>query len=97
MNRRSSLAPTSTGKLLFAHPSPPETKAIAFHPTEPILASSGKDGTIKQWDLNRFDCIATWKSPRPYENMNITGVTGLNAAQKQSLKQLGAVEHRSTR
>jgi|LakMenEpi03Aug12_release.lakeMendotaPanAssembly.Ray.scaffolds.fasta_scaffold25588_2 WD40 repeat protein/transcriptional regulator with XRE-family HTH domain len=71
--------------------------AIAFHPTEPILASSSKDGSIKQWDLNRFDCIATWKSSRPYENMNITGVTGLNAAQKQSLKQLGAIEHRSTR
>ena len=71
--------------------------AIAFHPTEPILASSSKDGSIKQWDLNSFDCIATWKSPRPYENMNITGVTGLNAAQKQSLKQLGAVEYKSTR
>jgi WD40 repeat protein/transcriptional regulator with XRE-family HTH domain len=71
--------------------------AIAFHPTEPILASSSKDGSIKQWDLNSFECIATWKSPRPYENMDITGVTGLNAAQKQSLKQLGAVEHRSTR
>jgi WD40 repeat protein/transcriptional regulator with XRE-family HTH domain len=71
--------------------------AIAFHPTEPTLASSSKDSSIKQWDLNRFDCTATWKSPRLYENMNITGVTGLNAAQKQSLKQLGAVEHRSTR
>lgn len=71
--------------------------AIAFHPSEPILVSSSKDGSIKQWDLNRFQCIATWKSPRPYENMNITGVTGLNTAQKQCLKLLGAVEHQPNR
>ncbi|MGL5033075.1 MAG: hypothetical protein ACRC6M_04650, partial [Microcystaceae cyanobacterium] len=30
---------------------------MAFHPTEPILASSSKDGSIKQWSLNTFKCI----------------------------------------
>jgi hypothetical protein len=30
--------------------------------------------------------------PRPYERTNITGVTGLNDAQKATMKALGAVE-----
>jgi hypothetical protein len=30
---------------------------------------------------------------RPYENMNITGATGLTEAQRETLKQLGAVEN----
>lgn len=68
--------------------------AIAFHPSEPILVSSSKDGSIKQWDLNSFSCVATGQSLRPYEQMNITGVKGLNKAQKQCLKHLGAVEQR---
>ncbi|MGK7881136.1 MAG: hypothetical protein AB4060_13685 [Crocosphaera sp.] len=36
--------------------------------------------------------LSTWRSPRPYENMDITGVTGLNSAQKHALKTLGAIE-----
>jgi len=32
------------------------------------------------------------KFSRPYERMNITGITGLTEAQKSALKALGAVE-----
>jgi hypothetical protein len=32
------------------------------------------------------------QADRPYEGMDITGVTGLTAAEKASLKALGAVE-----
>ncbi len=66
--------------------------SIAFHPTEPILVSSSKDGTIKRWNIETGECLATWRTPRPYEGMNITGVTGITDAQKQSLKALGAIE-----
>ncbi|MDJ0659594.1 MAG: WD40 repeat domain-containing protein [Crocosphaera sp.] len=65
---------------------------VTFHPHEPILASSSKDGTIKRWNYLTGECLSSWRSPRPYENMNITGVTGLNSAQKYALKTLGAIE-----
>ena len=67
--------------------------SIAFHPTQGILVSSSKDGSIKHWDLTKGTCINDWKTSRPYENMNITGVMGLNSAQKQCLKDLGAIEN----
>ena len=56
------------------------------------LLSSSADETIKIWDVEAERCIKTLRSPRPYENMNITGVTGLTEAQKSTLKALGAVE-----
>jgi WD40 repeat protein len=37
-------------------------------------------------------CIKTLQIPRPYEGMNITEVAGLTAAQKSTLKMLGAVD-----
>jgi WD40 repeat protein len=37
-------------------------------------------------------CIKTIRIPRPYERMNITDVAGLTAAQKSTLKMLGAVD-----
>jgi hypothetical protein len=40
-------------------------------------------------------CIKTLRIPRPYEGMNITNITGLTAAQKSTLKMLGAVDDKS--
>ena len=67
--------------------------AVAFHPDGEILASSSADETIKLWNIKTGECIKTLRVPRPYENANITGVTGLSNAQKASLKALGAVEY----
>jgi WD40 repeat protein len=39
-------------------------------------------------------CIKTLRTPRPYEGMNITDITGLTAAQTSTLKMLGAVDDR---
>ncbi|WP_019499731.1 NB-ARC domain-containing protein [Pseudanabaena sp. PCC 6802] len=66
--------------------------SVAFSPTGEILASGSHDETIKLWDIQIGECIKTMRSPRPYEGMNITGVTGLTEAQKGTLKALGAVE-----
>ncbi len=66
---------------------------LAFHPTRPILASSSEDATIRIWDLENKTLLATLKGQRPYEGMNITGVTGLTKAEKVSLSELGASSH----
>jgi len=66
--------------------------SVAFHPDGQILASSSADETIKLWDVQAGVCIETLGIERPYERMNITGVTGISRAQKETLKSLGAVE-----
>ena len=57
-----------------------------------MLASSSADETIKLWDVNDGECLKTLRIPRPYEGMNIKGVTGLTEATIAMLKALGAVE-----
>jgi len=66
--------------------------SVSFHPQGKILASGEQEEKIKLWDLDTGECITTIRSDRPYEGMNITGVTGLTDAQIAMLKALGAVE-----
>ena len=47
---------------------------------------------IKYWDITTGECLKTLERDRPYENMNITGVTGLTEVEKTTLRALGAVE-----
>ncbi|WP_348225580.1 WD40 repeat domain-containing protein [Trichocoleus sp. AS-A1] len=65
--------------------------SVVFSPDGQILASAGQDEMIKLWDVATGECVNTLRSERPYEGMNITGVTGLTDAQKATLKALGAV------
>ena len=66
--------------------------SVAFSPDDLTLASSSSDETIKFWSVQTGDCVKTLRSDRPYERMNITGVTGVTEAQKAVLKNLGAIE-----
>ena len=66
--------------------------SLAFSPTKSILASGSDNGTILLWDVQTGSCLKTLRSERPYERMNIYGVTGITEAQKASLKELGAIE-----
>ncbi len=67
-------------------------EALTFSPDGQLLASAGQDETIRLWDVTTGICLQTLRAPGPYAGMNITGVTGISAAQKAALKALGAVE-----
>jgi WD40 repeat protein/DNA-binding CsgD family transcriptional regulator len=67
-------------------------RSVAFSPDGQTLICGSQDETIKLWDVLTGECRKTLRSLRPYEGMNITGVTGLTVAQLVTLKALGAVE-----
>ena len=65
-------------------------RAIALTPDRQTLVSGGTDGTIRLWDLATGQILKLLRPKRPYEDMNITDVKGLTAAQKDALIALGA-------
>ena len=83
----------SNGKCLKTLQGANWVKSVAFSPDGQTLICGSQDETIKLWDVSTGDCLRILRSPRPYEKMNITGVTGLTAAQLVTLKALGAVEN----
>ena len=80
----------SASKILQGHTN--QVGAVAISPDGKTIASSSVDETIKLWDINTGDCLTTLRAERPYEGMNIIGITGLTDNQKEILKVLGAVE-----
>ncbi|MEG4243205.1 NACHT domain-containing protein [Microcoleus sp. MON2_D6] len=78
-------------KILQCHTS--RINSVAFSSNEKIIAACCRDGTIRLWDIETGECLKILKSDRPYENMNIAGVTGLTEVEKATLKALGAVEN----
>ncbi|WAL61492.1 WD40 domain-containing protein [Thermocoleostomius sinensis] len=69
-----------------------EIYTATFLENQSMIASSGQDGMIRLWDSQTGDLIKTLRDNRPYEHMNITGITGLTTAQKATLCNLGAIE-----
>jgi WD40 repeat protein len=67
-------------------------RSVVFSPDGSRIISGSEDQTIRLWDTHSGKCLKTFRPDRPYERMNITGVTGLTEAQKATLKALGAIE-----
>jgi len=69
-----------------------EVWSVVFSYDGQTLVSGSGDETIKLWSVETGECWKTLRVDRPYEGMNIKGAIGLTAAQKATLKALGAVE-----
>jgi hypothetical protein len=49
------------------------------------------------WNVTRGTCLHTLRSDRRYERADITGLTGINEAQRGILLALGAVDNADAR
>jgi WD40 repeat protein len=67
-------------------------QALRRSPDGRKLASCGDDGAIMLWDLRSGAYLRTLRRDRPYERMDITGLTGITTAQHASLIGLGALD-----
>ena len=66
--------------------------SIAFNPDNRTLVSSSEDETIKLWNLKSGECLKTLIVEKPYQSMNIMGVTGLSEAYINMFKALGSTD-----
>ncbi|MBZ0303701.1 MAG: tetratricopeptide repeat protein [Anaerolineae bacterium] len=66
--------------------------ALRRTPDGTLLASCGVDGAIMLWDNASGEHRQTLRRDRPYERLNVRGVSGITEAQLATLRALGAVE-----
>ena len=64
--------------------------SVVFSPDGQTLTSGSEDETIRIWDIKTGKCLKILRTQRPYERMNLTGVTGSTKATIETLKLQGA-------
>jgi WD40 repeat protein/DNA-binding SARP family transcriptional activator len=69
-----------------------EVTSLDFSRAANRLASSSVDGSVRLWDMETGECVATLEPERLYAGMNIAGARGITPAQRATLLALGAVE-----
>jgi WD40 repeat protein/transcriptional regulator with XRE-family HTH domain len=65
---------------------------VALSADGQVLASGSFDGSVRVWESGTGACLHELRGARRYERMDITGLTGVTAAQRVALLALGAVE-----
>jgi WD40 repeat protein/transcriptional regulator with XRE-family HTH domain len=83
----------STGqcfKVLEGHRS--SVWSVAFGDAGNNVASASDDGTTRLWNRQTWECIKILRNDKPYDGMNMTGITGVTEVQKATFKTLGAYE-----
>jgi WD40 repeat protein/transcriptional regulator with XRE-family HTH domain len=66
---------------------------LSLNPEGSLLASGSFDGTTRLWNLSSDLFLRSFQVDRPYERMDITGLTGITRANHASLTTLGAIDH----
>jgi hypothetical protein len=59
-----------------------------------LASGGGDDGSVRLWDTRSGACLRVLHGDRRYERVDITGLTGVTAAQRAALLALGAIERR---
>lgn len=67
--------------------------SVTFSLDGQTLASTSRDETIRLWDVKTGNCIKVLRIEKIYEQMNISNIKGLTKAQKDTLRNLGAIEN----
>jgi WD40 repeat protein len=57
-----------------------------------LLVAGGQDGAVRLWDTRSRTSICSFRPDRPYQRLDITGLTGVTDAQREALLALGAVQ-----
>jgi WD40 repeat protein/transcriptional regulator with XRE-family HTH domain len=65
--------------------------SVAFGENGQLLASGGLDATVRLWNMRNRQLIRTLHPDRRYERMDITELTGITDAQRETLTGLGAI------
>jgi WD40 repeat protein len=58
-----------------------------------LVATADRDGTVSLWEVPGGTARRTLRHDRAYERLDLTGRTGVTAAQRAALLALGAIEH----
>ena len=69
-----------------------QVRWVLFNHLSTLLASCGDDQTVRLWNILEGKCIKVLRNNRPYENMNMTNVSGLSKPQTNILLWLGAIK-----
>jgi WD40 repeat protein len=64
--------------------------SLAFSADGSLLLSASEDETMKLWNVATGTCLLTLRIERPYEHMDITGITGVTRMQEETIGALGA-------